>query len=107
MSLLKPLYNNLKGLYQCFGKMHDLWKICLVTLILVVTSHVSFAQCTPTSLMGGLYKTFTKVIANRLHKVLSSVVHPMQYGIDKAYDHDNYGFITQLSLLMFHYSIDV
>ena len=42
--------------------------------------HVSFAQWRPISLMSELYKIFAKVIANRLQKVLSSMVHPTQYG---------------------------
>ena len=68
------------------GQMPDSWKIGLVKLIPKVASPMSFAQWRPISLMGGLYKIFAKVIANRLQKVLSSVVHPMQYGFIKGRD---------------------
>ena len=63
-----------------FGKMPDSWKIGLVKLIPKVASPMFFDQWRPISLMGGLYKIFAKVIANRLQKVLSYVVHLMQYG---------------------------
>ena len=32
------------------------------------------------SLMGGMYKIFAKVMANRLHKSLPSIIHNSQYG---------------------------
>ena len=62
------------------GRMPDSWKIGLIKLIPKVASPISFGQWRPISLMGGLYKIFTKVIANRLQKVLPSIIHPMQYG---------------------------
>ncbi|MCO5604354.1 hypothetical protein L7F22_058519 [Adiantum nelumboides] len=37
----------------------------------------------PISLMGCLYKTFLKVLANRLHKILPDLIHPAQYGFIK------------------------
>ena len=30
--------------------------------------------------MGGMYKIFAKVMPNRLHKVLPSIIHNSQYG---------------------------
>ena len=63
-----------------FGKMCDSRKTGRVKLIPKVASPMSFAQWRLISLMGGLYKIFAKVIANRLQKVLPFVVHPMQYG---------------------------
>ena len=68
------------------GKMPDSWKVGLVKLIPKVASPTSFAQWRPISLMGGMYKIFAKVIANRLQKVLSSMVHPMQYGFIEGRD---------------------
>ena len=62
------------------------WTIDLVKLIPKVASLMSFAQWRLISLMDGMYKTFAKVIANRLQKVLSSVVHPMQYGFIEGRD---------------------
>ena len=62
------------------GNMPNSWKIGLIKLIPKVASPTSFGQWRPISLMGGLYKIFTKVIANRLQKVLPSIIHPMQYG---------------------------
>ena len=61
--------------------MPNSWKIGLVKLIPKVASPMSFAQWRPILLMGGMYRIFAKVIANRLQKALSFVVHPMQYGI--------------------------
>jgi hypothetical protein len=57
------------------------WKIGLIKIISKVVSPTSFGQWRPISLMGGLYKIFTEVIANQLHKVLPSIVHPMHYGL--------------------------
>ena len=48
------------------GNMPNSWKIGLIKLIPKVASPTSFGQWRPISLMGGLYKIFTKVIANRL-----------------------------------------
>jgi hypothetical protein len=62
------------------GNMPDSWKIGLIKLIPKVASPTSFGQWRPISLMGGLYKIFTKLLANRLQKVLPSIIHPMQYG---------------------------
>jgi hypothetical protein len=62
------------------GNMPTSWKIGLIKLIPKVASPTSFGQWRPISLMGGLYKIFTKVLANRLQKVLPSIIHPMQYG---------------------------
>jgi hypothetical protein len=59
-------------------------KIGLIKLIPKVASPTSFGQWRPISLMGGLYKIFTKVIVNRLQKVLPSIVHQMQYDLLQA-----------------------
>ena len=64
-----------------FGKMHDSWKVGLFKLIPKVASPIYFDQWKPISLMGGMYKIFEKVIANRLQKVLSSVIHPSSMGL--------------------------
>ena len=51
------------------GHMPKSWKVGLIKLLPKVPSPMSFAQWRPISLMGGMYKIFTKVLANRLHKV--------------------------------------
>ena len=66
--------------------MPNSWKIGLVKLIPKVASPMSFAQWRPILLMGGMYRIFAKVIANRLQKALSFVVHPMQYGFIEGRD---------------------
>ena len=68
------------------GKMPDSWKFGLVTLIPKFASPMTFAQWRPISLMGGMYKIIAKVIANSLQKVLSYVVHSMQYGFSEGRD---------------------
>ena len=55
------------------GEMPHSWKVGLIKLLPKVPSPSSFAQWRPISLMGGMYKIFAKVMANRLHKVLPSV----------------------------------
>ena len=62
------------------GEMPHSWKIGLIKLLPKVPSPSSFAQWRPISLMGGMYKIFAKVMANRLHKVLPSIIHNSQYG---------------------------
>ena len=62
------------------GHMPQSWKIGLIKLLPKVPSPVSFAQWRPISLMGGIYKIFTKILANRLHKVLPTIIHNAQYG---------------------------
>ena len=52
------------------GCMPKAWKVGLIKLIPKVASPESFDQWRPISLMGGLYKIFTKVLANRLQKYL-------------------------------------
>ena len=66
--------------------MPDSRKLSLVKLIPKVASPMSFAQWRTISLMGGMYKIFAKVIANKLQKVLLSVVHLMQYGFIEGRD---------------------
>ena len=66
--------------------MPDSWKVGLVKLIPKVASPISFAQWRPISLLIGMYKIFAKVIANKLQKVLLSVVHLMQYGFIEGRD---------------------
>ncbi len=62
------------------GHMPKSWKVGLIKLLPKVPSPMSFAQWRPISLMGGIYKIFTKVLANRLRKVLPIIIHHSQYG---------------------------
>ena len=57
--------------------MRQVWKVGLIKL---VSSPESFNQWRPISLMGGLYKIFTKVLTNRLQKYLPKLIHLAQYG---------------------------
>ena len=52
----------------------------LIELVPKVASHESLHQWRHISLMGGLYKIFTKVLANRLQKHLPKLIHPARYG---------------------------
>ena len=67
---------------QCWdcGFMPESWKVGLIKLIPKVPSPESFNHWRPISLMGGLYKVFTKTLANRLKKYLPQLIHPTQYG---------------------------
>ena len=56
--------------------MPQAWKVGLIKLVPKVASPESFHQWRPISLMGGLYKIFTKVLANRLQKYLPKLIHP-------------------------------
>jgi hypothetical protein len=62
------------------GHMPQSWKVGLIKLLPKVPSPVSFAKWRPISLMGGVYKIFTKVSANSLWKVLPLIIHHSQYG---------------------------
>ena len=50
--------------------MIESWKVGLIKLIPKVPSPESFNHWRPISSMGGLYKVFTKTLANRLKKYL-------------------------------------
>ena len=68
------------------GIMPATWKIGLIKLLPKVPSPSSFSQWRPISLMGGIYKIFAKVIANRLQRYLPKIVHKSQYGFIKGRD---------------------
>ena len=57
------------------GCMPQAWKVCSEGCIFRIISSME------TYLFdGGLYKIFTKVLANRLQKYLPKLIHPAQYG---------------------------
>ena len=56
------------------------WNSCRMPQAWKVASPESFHQWRPISLMRGLYKIFTKVLANILQKYLPTLIHPAQYG---------------------------
>ncbi|MCO5562139.1 hypothetical protein L7F22_015765 [Adiantum nelumboides] len=61
------------------GAMRDSWKLGVIRLL----PKGAFPLCIkwrPISLMGCMYKVFSRVLANRLHKFLPNLIHPAQYG---------------------------
>ena len=61
-------------------RMPQAWNVGLIKSVPKVASPESFPQWRPISLMGGLYKIFTNVLANRLQKHLRKYILPAQYG---------------------------
>ncbi|MCO5555946.1 hypothetical protein L7F22_009490 [Adiantum nelumboides] len=67
-----------------FGAMPDSWKSGVIWLLPKVPSPSALKHWRPISLMGCMYKVFSRVLANRLHRFLPNLIHPAQYGFIKG-----------------------
>ncbi|MCO5602437.1 hypothetical protein L7F22_056569 [Adiantum nelumboides] len=66
------------------GAMPDSWKLGVIRLLPKVPSPFALKHWRPISLMGCMYKVFSRVLANRLHKFLPNLKRPAQYGFIKG-----------------------
>ncbi|MCO5577479.1 hypothetical protein L7F22_031311 [Adiantum nelumboides] len=78
-----PLTSIFQEIWQS-GAMPASWKVGVICLLPKVPSPFALTHWRPISLMGCLYKIFSKVLANRLHKLLPDLIHPAQYGFVKG-----------------------